>query len=116
MAIEDLGRNGFKLNQPDNCFKLDTAGVLLAWFAASFSRKGKPSRMLELGSGTGGVSLLASARCKNAHIDGVELVSDLQKEFYKTYLRARYEKIILPAFEQVQILQNQKGWLQTQGI
>lgn len=49
-------------------------------------------------------------------IDGVELVSDLQKEFYKTYLRARYEKIILPAFEQVQILQNQKGWLQTQGI
>ena len=49
-------------------------------------------------------------------IDGVELVSDLQKEFYKTYLRARYEKIILPAFEQVRILQNQKGWLQTQGI
>ena len=45
MAIEDLGRNGFKLIQPDNCFKLDTAGVLLAWFAASFARKGKSSKM-----------------------------------------------------------------------
>ena len=70
---EDLGRDGLLLLQHKDCYKLDTASVLLAWFAASFVRKGKPCEMLELGSGTGGVSLLASARCVNAHIDGVEL-------------------------------------------
>ena len=70
---EDLGRDGLLLLQHKDCYKLDTASVLLAWFAASFVRKGKPCEMLELGSGTGGVSLLASARCKNAHIDGVEI-------------------------------------------
>ena len=70
---EDLGRGGLMLLQHKDCYKLDTASVLLAWFASSFVRMGKPCEMLELGSGTGGVSLLASARCKNAHIDGVEL-------------------------------------------
>ena len=71
---EDLGRDGLLLLQHKDCYKLDTASVLLAWFASCFVRKGKPCEMLELGSGTGGVSLLASARCKNAHIDGVELL------------------------------------------
>lgn len=51
-----------------------------------------------------------------AFIDGVELVSDLQKEFYKTYLRARYERIILPALEQVQSQQHQQGWFHTQNM
>lgn len=78
---EDLGRGGLKLLQHKDCYKLDTASVLLAWFTASFVRKGKPSEMLELGSGTGGVSLLASARCANAHIDGVELVELAYKVF-----------------------------------
>ena len=71
---EDLGRDGLKLLQHKDCYKLDTASVLLAWFASSFVRTGKPCEMLELGSGTGGVSVLASARSKNAHIDAVELV------------------------------------------
>ena len=70
---EDLGRDGLLLLQHKDCYKLDTASVLLAWFASCFVRRGKPCEMLELGSGTGGVSLLASARCKNAHIDGVEI-------------------------------------------
>ena len=70
---EDLGRGGLLLLQHKDCYKLDTASVLLAWFAASFARPGKPCEMLELGSGTGGVSLLVSARCKNARIDGVEI-------------------------------------------
>lgn len=78
---EDLGRDGLMLLQHKDCYKLDTASVLLAWFAASFVRKGKPCEMLELGSGTGGVSLLTSARCKNAHIDGVELVELAYKVF-----------------------------------
>jgi tRNA1(Val) A37 N6-methylase TrmN6 len=76
MAIEDLGRNGFKLIQPENCFKLDTAGVLLAWFAASFSRKGKPSRMLELGSGAGGCAMLVAARLADCGIDCVEVMKE----------------------------------------
>ncbi|MBR3246990.1 MAG: methyltransferase [Clostridiales bacterium] len=78
---EELGRGGLKLLQHKDCYKLDTASVLLAWFAASFSRAGKSCEMLELGSGTGGVSLLASARCGNAHIDGVELVELAYKVF-----------------------------------
>ena len=78
---EGLGRDGLKLLQHKDCYKLDTASVLLAWFAASFARKGKPCEMLELGSGTGGVSLLTAARCKNSHIDGVELVKLAYKVF-----------------------------------
>ena len=78
---EDLGRDGLKLLQHKDCYKLDTASVLLAWFAASFARMGKPCEMLELGSGTGGASLLASARCKNAHVDGVEIVELAYKVF-----------------------------------
>ena len=78
---EDLGRDGLKLLQHKDCYKLDTASVLLAWFASSFVRKGKPCEMLELGSGTGGVSILASARTVNTHIDGVELVELAYKVF-----------------------------------
>ena len=78
---EDLGRDGLKLLQHKDCYKLDTASVLLAWFASSFVRTGKPCEMLELGSGTGGVSVLTSARSKNAHIDAVELVELAYKVF-----------------------------------
>lgn len=78
---EDLGRDGLKLLQHKDCYKLDTASVLLAWFASAFVRGGKPCEMLELGSGTGGVSVLVSSRCKNAHIDGVELVELAYKVF-----------------------------------
>lgn len=49
-------------------------------------------------------------------IDQVGLVSELQKEFYKTYLSARYEQIILPAYEQVERLRNRQGWSQTQNM
>ena len=76
MAIEDLGRNGFKLIQPDNCFKLDTAGVLLAWFAASYVRKGKPSGMLELGSSAGGCAMLVAARRPEVSLDCVEVMKE----------------------------------------
>ena len=35
----------------------------------------------------------------NDFIDKVPYISELQKEFYKRYISARYEKIILPAYE-----------------
>lgn len=34
-----------------------------------------------------------------AFIDGVPLIPDIQKSFYKLYLDARYNQILLPAFE-----------------
>ena len=33
-------------------------------------------------------------------INETPYISDLQKDFYKAYINARYEKIMLPAFEQ----------------
>lgn len=37
-------------------------------------------------------------------IDQVSGVSDLQKEFYKTYIRARYDLIIRPSWERVKVI------------
>ena len=37
----------------------------------------------------------------NDFIDEVPYISELQKAFYKKYISARYEKIILPAYELV---------------
>lgn len=34
-------------------------------------------------------------------IDDVPYISIMQKEFYKAYISARYEKVILPTYEQV---------------
>lgn len=34
-------------------------------------------------------------------IDTVPYITDMQKKFYKTYITARYEKIIAPAYEQI---------------
>ena len=39
-------------------------------------------------------------------IYSVPYISDLQKEFYQRYIKARYEKIILPVFENVLDLQH----------
>ena len=38
-----------------------------------------------------------------AFIDKTPFISDLQKKFYKHYLKARYELIISPAYSQIQI-------------
>ncbi|MBO4308237.1 MAG: HipA domain-containing protein [Clostridia bacterium] len=35
-------------------------------------------------------------------IDETEILTDLQKDFYKTYIDARFQKILLPAYEQVE--------------
>lgn len=44
-------------------------------------------------------------------IDDVPYISIMQKEFYKTYISARYVKVILPAYEQVfeQLSQEEKN-------
>ena len=40
----------------------------------------------------------------NSFIDQVETISDLQKEFYKTYIQARYNLILRPAFNMISAL------------
>lgn len=48
----------------------------------------------------------------NAFIDTVPYISDLQREFYTKYIMARYEKIMLPAYENIQeISQNEEQTL-----
>ena len=37
----------------------------------------------------------------NAFIDNILYISDLQKDFYKTYINARYEKTLLPVYEKL---------------
>lgn len=37
----------------------------------------------------------------NTFIDEIEYISELQKKFYKTYIQARYEKVIMNAYENV---------------
>ena len=75
LKIDDLGRAGFRLYQDDSIFKLGTASVLLAWFAASFVRQGHADKvkMLELGSGIGSCAMCAAARLPVTKIDCIEL-------------------------------------------
>ena len=75
LKIDDLGRGGFRLYQDDSIFKLGTASVLLAWFAASFIRQGQAgkAKMLELGSGIGSCAMCAAARLPVTKIDCIEL-------------------------------------------
>ena len=75
LKIDDLGRNGFRLYQDDSIFKLGTASVLLAWFAASFVRQGHAdkAKMLELGSGIGSCAMCVAARMPVTKIDCIEL-------------------------------------------
>ena len=37
----------------------------------------------------------------NVFIDQVEPLSDLQRDFYKTYIKARYDLILLPAYKRI---------------
>ena len=39
--------------------------------------------------------------CVNAFIGSVPYIADLQKEFYKKYIAARYEKILLPIYRKL---------------
>ena len=41
-------------------------------------------------------------------VDTVPYITDLQKEFYKKYISARYEKIILPAYKHIQDISQNK--------
>lgn len=50
----------------------------------------------------------------NAFIDTVPYISDLQKDFYKVYLNARYEIMICPAYERVMAQRQEQELVQQQ--
>ena len=70
----DLQRNGLKILQsPEHfCFGIDA--VLLSAFAAEHIQPG--SRVLDLGTGTGIIPILLSARTKAAQLTGLEIQAE----------------------------------------
>lgn len=68
--LDELGINGFVMEQNGDFLKLGTDAVLLSEFAGI--KKG--FRVCDLGCGTGAVSLLLAARHRDIRIDGVEIV------------------------------------------
>ena len=39
--------------------------------------------------------------CINTFVENTPYISDVQKKFYKTYINARYEKILLPIYRKL---------------
>lgn len=76
LTIESLGRRNYQLYQIKDGFRFGTDAVLLAWFTASHLKEGRPYKTLELGSNTGAVSLLLSARRPDVIVDAVEIDFD----------------------------------------
>lgn len=66
--IEDLQYKGLRIIIKEGGFRYGTDSVLLAGFV----RASKKERLLDLGTGTGVIAMLASART-GARIDGIEL-------------------------------------------
>ena len=76
LTLEDLGRKGLKMHQLKDGFRFGTDTVLLSWFTASFIRKGKTCRLLELGANCGAGTLLVAGRKEEAVIDALEIDRD----------------------------------------
>ena len=71
--VDDLRRGGLMILQRPDRFRFGTDSVLLAHFAAP--RKG--DRVADLGTGSGVLCLLMSARQPQAVFDGVEVQADM---------------------------------------
>jgi len=68
--LDELGINGFVMEQDAKYLKLGTDAMLLSEFA----RIPKFGRICDLGCGTGAVSVLLAARYESVEIHGVEIV------------------------------------------
>lgn len=71
--IDDLQRDGLKIIQNPKWFSFGIDAVLLAHFSAV----DKGQFVMDLGTGTGIIPLLLSARTRAAHITGIELQPDV---------------------------------------
>ena len=73
--LDDLQRNGLKLIQKTDGFCFGMDAVLLSGFASV-----KPGeRALDLGTGTGIIPLLLSAKTKGDHFTGLEIQTEIMK-------------------------------------
>ena len=73
--LDDLQRNGLKIIQKTDGFCFGMDAVLLSGFASV-----KPgARALDLGTGTGIIPLLLSAKTKGDHFTGLEIQTEIMK-------------------------------------
>ena len=72
--VDDLQRNGLRIIQDPARFCFGMDAVLLSGFAAEGIRAG--ARVLDMGTGTGIIPLLLSARTKAAQLTGLEIQTD----------------------------------------
>ncbi|MBQ2840047.1 MAG: methyltransferase [Oscillospiraceae bacterium] len=70
IMLDNLGINGFVMEQDEKYLKLGTDAMLLSEFA----RVKKGANVCDLGCGSGAVSVLLAARHENISISGVEIV------------------------------------------
>lgn len=68
--LDELGINGFVMEQDERYLKLGTDAMLLSEFA----RVTKRARVCDLGCGSGAVSILLAARHEGIELHGVEIV------------------------------------------
>ncbi len=72
-VIDDLQRDGLRIIQNKNFFKFGIDAVLLTYFCSPK----KPVQIVDLGTGSGVVPLLLSAKYRSALISGLEIQSEV---------------------------------------
>lgn len=69
IEFDELWKAGPRLARAESGFRLSTDSVLLAYFVNT----PKPSRIIDLGSGTGVLTVLLAEKYPGAHITGIEI-------------------------------------------
>ncbi|MCQ2482716.1 MAG: hypothetical protein MJ153_04460 [Clostridia bacterium] len=105
LTLESLERNGFSLLQLKDGFRYGTDTTLLAWYAASYIKRGsvknknKIVRALELGSNVGACSLLFAARFLDILNTELKADGNLKAEDMADYLHLDSVEINTPSYE-----------------
>lgn len=73
--IDDLYLNGLKIIQKKGCFRYGTDAVVLSDFAKKYIKKG--STVLDIGTGTGIIPILLSAKTQAYKIIGLEIQEEM---------------------------------------
>lgn len=73
--IDDLCLKNYKIIQKKGCFRYGTDAVVLSDFAVKYLKKG--DRVLDVGTGTGILPLLLSAKTEAAELVGLEIQEEM---------------------------------------
>lgn len=73
--IDDLFIKGLRIIQKKGCFRYGTDAVVLSDFAAKYIKKG--STVLDIGTGTGILPILLSAKTEAKHLTGLEIQKEM---------------------------------------